>query len=195
MTSSMKARRRCAMPVKLARLPWAVLCMVLVAPDVYAENCRLSLSQPRIDYGAIRQEEPGDRATLTLATRVLHVNVLCAEPAAMGLRFVGVAADGQGFQFGRQGRFHLRLKHAQLDGHVVGWVAAHLPGEPASGQLLPGQTLMARLAGMPMAGRRLTAQIDVDIELPAGALAVSSETHLEGLGSFELISPAVPPSR
>ncbi|MGB3124820.1 MAG: hypothetical protein WBB95_13495 [Pseudomonas sp.] len=183
------------MPVKRAGLSWMVLCTVWVAPEVSAENCRLSLSQPRVDYGAIRREAPADSATLALSTRVLHVNVLCAEPAAMAIRFVGVAADGQGFKFGRHGRFRLSLKHAQLDGHAVGWVAAHLPGEPAGGQLLPGQTLMARLAGMPMVGRQLTAQVDIDTELPAGALEVRSETHLEGQGSFELISPAVPPSQ
>ncbi|WP_439863745.1 hypothetical protein [Pseudomonas antarctica] len=183
------------MPVKFKSLPWILLGLVLAVPGVSAQNCRLSLSQPRIDYGAIRREVPGDSATLALGTRVLHVNVLCAEPAAMGLRFIGVAADGQGFQFGRQGRFRLSLTHAQIDGHAIGWAAAHLPGEPANGQLLPGQTLMARVAGMPMIGRRLTAQVEIDTELPADALEVRSQAHPEGRGSFELISPAVPPNQ
>lgn len=195
MTSSMKLHRRCAMPVKRASLFGMVLCTLLVAPDGWAENCRLSLSQPRIDYGVIRREGPVDKLALVLGTRVRHLNIQCAEPAAMALRFIGVAADGQGFQFGRQGRFRLSLKHAQVDGHAVGWVAAHLPGEPASGQLLPGQTLMARVAGMPMVGRRLTAQVEIDTELPASALEVRSEALLEGQGSFELISPAVPPNQ
>lgn len=183
------------MPVKPNRLPLMVLCTVLAVPQAWADNCRLSVSQPRIDYGVIRREEPVERASMVLGTRTLHLNVVCAEPAAMALRFIGVAADGQGFQFGRQGRFRLSLKHAQMDGHAVGWTAAHLPGEPASGQLLPGQTLMARVAGMPMVGRRLTAQVDIDAELPADALQVRNETRLEGQGSFELVSPAVQPSQ
>ncbi|NVZ68263.1 hypothetical protein [Pseudomonas costantinii] len=183
------------MAVKLKSLPFVVLCTVLAAPDARAENCRLSVSQPRIDYGVIRREDPVERASLALGTRALHVNVLCTEPAAMALRFIGVSADGQGFRFGRQGRFRLSLKHAQMDGRAVEWAATHLPGEPASGQLLPGQTLVARAAGLPVVGRRLTAQVDIDTELPSAALEVRSETRLEGQGSFELVSLPVPPNQ
>lgn len=190
----MNRSRRCAMPVNLAGLPWLALFTLLVAFDARAENCRLSLSQPRIDYGAIRREARVEGASFALGPRRVSLNVVCVEPVPMGLRFIG-AADGQGFQFGRQGRFHLSLQHAQVDGHAIGWAAAHLPGEPASGQLLPGQTLLARLGGMPMVGRRLTAQLEIDAELPAHALDVRDETPLEGQGSFELISPAVPPSQ
>lgn len=183
------------MAVKFERLRLVLLCTVLAAPDVLADNCRLSVSQPRIDYGAIRTKARVERAALVLATRRLRVNVFCTEPAAMALRFVGVAADGQGFVLGRQGRFRLSLKHAQVDGRAVEWAASDLAGEPASGQLLPGQTLVARAAGLPIAGRRLTAQVDIDTELPAEALEVRDETHLEGHGRFELISPAVPPNQ
>ena len=160
-----------------------MFCAVLITPSAWAENCRLSLSQAQIDYGAIRQE--------ALMTRSLHLNVLCAEPSAMALRFVGVAADGQGFQFGRPGRFRLTLKHARLDGQAVEWKA----GESLGGQLLPGQTLQAQLAGMPAAGRRLTAQVDIDTDLPADALEVRNATRLEGRGSLELISLPAPPSQ
>ena len=173
----------------------ALLCALLAAPDVQAENCRLSLSQPRIDYGDVRRHARVENASMALGTRSLSINVICAEPAAMALRFVGVAADGQGFRFGRQGRFSLSLKHAQVDGRAVGWAAAHSSGEAGNGQLLPGQTLVARAAGLALVGRRLSVQVDIDTELPADALAVRGETHLEGLGSFELVSLAVPPSQ
>lgn len=195
MTSSTKLRRRCAMAVKLLRPLLVLLCAVLTAPGAWAENCRLSLSQPSVDYGAIGREVLVERAHRSLATRSLHLNVVCAEPATMALRFISVAADGQGFRFGHQGRFRLSLKHAQMDGHAIGWVTTHVPGESASGQLLPGQTLMARLSGMPMVGRRLTAQVDIDTELPYDALDVRSETRLEGQGSFELVSLPVPPNQ
>ena len=49
--------------------------------------------------------------------------------------------------------------------------------------------------GMRVVGRRLTAQVDVDVDLPPGAHAVRSETQLEGLGSFELVSLAAPPNQ
>ncbi|MFL1489959.1 DUF1120 domain-containing protein [Pseudomonas antarctica] len=183
------------MAAKLIGLPLALFCTVLAAPGAWAENCQLSVSQSRIDYGAIRRDAFVERASMVLGTRSLHVNVLCTEPAPMALRFIGVAADGQGFMFGRQGRFRLSLKHTQVDGRAVDWAATHLPGEPVSGQLLPGQTLVARAAGLPVVGLRLTARVDIDTELPADALEVRSETRLEGQGSFELVSSAAPPSQ
>ncbi|WP_057006415.1 hypothetical protein [Pseudomonas trivialis] len=183
------------MAVKRQSLALALLCTALAAPGAWAENCRVSLSRSSIDYGAIRREALAESHQRLLATRSLHLDVVCTEPASMGLRFIGVAADGQGFRFGRQGRYRLTLRQARLDGHAVGWMAAHLPGEPAGGQLMPGQTLMARVAGMPMIGRRLTAQVDIHADLPADALDVRSETRLEGEGSFELISSVAPLSR
>ncbi|AZF07992.1 hypothetical protein [Pseudomonas sp. R5-89-07] len=176
---------------KLGSIGYALFFTVLSAQGAQAENCRLSLSQPRIDYGVIRREALVESATVTLATRTLQLNVLCVEPTAMALRFVG-AADGQAFRFGQQGRMRFSLKHAQVDGRAVDWDPL---GSGAGGQLLPGQILTARAAGMPVAGQRLTAQVDIDVDLPADALQVRSQTLLEGLGSFELVSPAVPQSR
>ena len=195
MTNSMKPHRRYAGVVKALSLPLALFYTLLAPPDAMAENCRLSLSQTRVDLGAIRRDAVVENTAVVLATRSFSVNVLCAEPAAMALRFVGVAADGRGFRFGREGRLRLSLKHAQVDGRAVEWSAAHVPGESARGQLLPGQALIAQAAGKPVVGRRLTAQVDIDTQLPFNALAVRSETHLEAQGSFELVSPLVQPSQ
>lgn len=196
MTNFMKLHRRYAEVIKTAlSLPLALFCTLLAPPDAMAENCRLSLSQPRVDYGQIRRDALVESSAVVLATRSLSVNVLCAEPAAMALRFVGAAADGEGFRFGREGRLRLSLKHAQVDGRAVGWAAAHVPGEVVRGQLLPGQVLVAQAAGMPVVGRRLTAQVDIDTQLPFDALSVRRETHLEAQGSFELVSSAVQPSQ
>ena len=173
---------------------FTLFCSLLMAQGVRAENCRLSVSQPRIDYGVIRREAFVESTTLALGIRTLHLNVACAQPSVMALRFIG-AADGQGFRFDRQGRMRMHLRHAQVDGHAVEWEVAHLPGETVSGQLLPGQVLVARAAGQTVLGRRLTAQVDVDIDLPSDALQVRSQTRLEGQGTFELVSPAVPLSR
>lgn len=196
MTNFMKPHRRYAEVIKKALSPPLALFCTLLAPlDAMAENCHLSLGQPRIDYGQIRRDALVETTTVVLATRSLSVNVLCAEPAAMALRFVGAAADGQGFRFGREGHLRLSIKHAQVDGRTVGWSAAHVPGEADRGQLLPGQVLVARAAGMPVVGRRLTAQVDIDTQLPFDALSVRRETHLEARGIFELVSPAVQPSQ
>ncbi|PRW95664.1 hypothetical protein C7A07_26005, partial [Pseudomonas fragi] len=92
----MKRYRLCARVVKRASLPLALLCMLLAALDAQAENCRLSLSQSRIDYGPIYRDAVVENAAVVLATRTFSMTVLCAEPAAMALRFVAAPADGQG---------------------------------------------------------------------------------------------------
>ena len=102
---------------------FTLFCSLLMAQGVRAENCRLSVSQPRIDYGVIRREAFVESTTLALGTRTLHLNVACAQPSVMALRFIG-AADGQGFRFDRQGRMRMHLRHAQVDGRAVEWEVA-----------------------------------------------------------------------
>ncbi|WP_082224403.1 hypothetical protein [Pseudomonas trivialis] len=169
------------------------LCLLLVAlmgSPARADDCRMTLSEPRVDYGVIRPSQASSsRATLTLDTqRTLHLSVLCTNPAAMALRFSGVPADAQGFQFGRQGRFTLSLRQAQVDGQSVTWQ----PDETGGGRLLPGRALYANAAGVAVTGRRLTAQVEIEVQLPADALQVRREMLLEGHGQFELVSPAAP---
>ncbi|AZE91924.1 hypothetical protein [Pseudomonas orientalis] len=182
------------MVAKLKGMGLALCCLVPLAQAVQAENCRLSINQPRVDYGVIRREVFVESPTMKLETRSLALNVVCIEPSIMVLRFVG-AADGQGFRFGNQGRLRLSLKHALVDGRAVEWSVPSQPGDGSSGQLLPGQILVARVAGVPVSGRRLTAQVNIDADLPSSALHVRNQTLLEGQGSFELVSPAVPQNR
>lgn len=186
MTTSMKRHRRCAVPSKpiyLGLLLW----LGVTGHEARAENCRLSISQPQVEYGIIRPEHADERSTVAPGTRTLHLNIQCAQPSAIGVRFNGTPADGQSFRFGREGRFRVRLRHALVDGRAVQWAVAHAPGETTSGQLLPGKALLAQVPG-----RRLSAQVDIDVELPFSALQVRSLTLLEGQGSFEWVSSAVP---
>ena len=188
MTHSTKPHRWSAMFAKRRSL-W-LLWVAVVASQAQADNCRMTLSEPRVDYGVIRPSQAtSGRATVTLDTpRTLHLSVLCANPTAMALRFNGVPADAQGFQFGRQGRFVLNLMQAQVDGIPVTWQT----DATAGGRLLPGRTVVASAAGVPMTGRRLTAQVEIEVHLPADALSMRRERRLEGRGQFELVSAAVP---
>lgn len=188
MTHSTKPHRWSVMFAKRRSL-W-LLWVVLVASQAQADNCRMTLSEPRVDYGVIRPSQAtSGRATVTLDTpRTLHLSVLCTNASTMALRFSGVAADAQGFQLGRQGRFTLNLRQAQVDGRPVTWQ----PDEAANGQLLPGRALYASAGGAPVTGRRLTAQVEIAVQLPANALSVRREVLLEGHGQFELVSATVP---
>lgn len=82
----------------------------------------------------------------------------------------------------------MNLRQAQVDGRPVSWQ----PDEASSGQLLPGRVLSTSAGGAPVMGRRLTAQVEIAVQLPADALSVRREVLLEGRGQFELVSPAVP---
>lgn len=68
MTSSMRQPQRCAMSFKFNTKCLALFCTVLIAEGVQAENCRLSVSQPRIDYGVIRNEARAESPLLALVS-------------------------------------------------------------------------------------------------------------------------------
>jgi len=45
-----------------------LFCALLMAQGVRAENCRLSVSQPRLDYGVIRREAVVQSTSVALGT-------------------------------------------------------------------------------------------------------------------------------
>lgn len=194
-TNSMKQVRRSAVPsepvgpfdggrLRHGLILYLLLFVVVLANEARANNCQVSLSQPRVDYGLVRQAERGD-PQIALGKRTLRLSMACEVPVSMALRFTGVPANQQGFRFGRQGHFTLSLQFAQVDGKSVELVMPHLSEEPATGRLLPGHRLVAHVAGMPVHGRRFTALVNVETFLPAALLAVRDETTFEGQGGFE----------
>lgn len=194
-TNSMKQVRRSAVPsepvgpfdggrLRHGLILYLLLFVVVLANEARANNCQVSLSQPRVDYGLVRQAERGD-PQIALGKRTLRLSMACEVPVSMALRFTGVPAGLEGFRFGRQGHFTLSLQSAQVDGKSVELVMPHLSEEPATGRLLPGHRLAAHVAGMPVHGRRFTALVNVETFLPAALLAVRDETTFEGQGGFE----------
>ncbi|MCP2050340.1 hypothetical protein [Pseudomonas salomonii] len=163
--------------------------LAIAGPDASANDCRLSISQPRVDYGMLRRAELLDERIsnqpIILGKRTLQLSVVCAEPGAVALRFTGVPAGTQGFRFGRQGSFTLALKHAQVDGRAVELNSLQSTDTSALGHLLPGQVLIAKAGGLPLTGTRFSAQVEIDTYLPPDAFSVRHETVFEGQGHFE----------
>ncbi|WP_231995711.1 DUF1120 domain-containing protein [Pseudomonas mucidolens] len=169
--------------------------MMLMTCEVRAASCQLSLSQSRIDYGVLRQAQLlNDRfgpQIIAPGKRTLHLSVLCVDISPMAIRFSGAPAGPQGFRFGHGGSFTLGIKNARLDGRNVELTAEQpLAGIP-DGRLLPGHVLIARAGGVPVTGRRLSAQVDVDTYLPVALFSVRRETTFEGQGQFEWLPGAV----
>jgi len=158
----------------------------LMISEVSAAECRVSLSQPQVDYGLLRNgAKPGPHGVF-LGKRTVRLSVVCPEASVIALRFRGAPADGQGFSFGRHGRFDLNLQQPVLDGKAVVLAAMHNRTE-RDGQLRPDQALMALAAGQPVRGRTFSALVHIDSYLSSTAPAVRDKTLLEGGGRFELV--------
>jgi len=192
----MKRLRRSVVPNESVQHTLRRLCLgvsllfmlAIAAPEASANDCRLSLSQPRVDYGVLRRAELGEPLAsqpIILGRRTLQLSVVCAEPGAVALRFTGVPAGTQGYRFGRQGSFTLALKHAQVDGRAVELSTSQFTETATSGHLLPGHVLIAKAGGLPLTGTRFSAQVQVDTYLPPDAFSVRRETVFEGQGHFE----------
>lgn len=177
--------------------------MALLASEASVATCQVALSQPRVDYGVLRHGQglDGHAGAQSLGRRTVLLNVVCVDPAPMALRFSGSPAGGLGFRFGGDGAFALGIRHAHVDGRSVDLIAEGAPSVAVSEHLMPGQVLIARAAGVPVAGRRLSAHLEIDPYLPVEAFSVRRETTLEGRVQVEWmplgvsISPAVPPSQ
>jgi len=193
----MKRLRRYVVPNESAQYTLRRLCLgvsllfmlSIAAPEASANDCRLSLSQPRVDHGVLRRAEllgePLASQPIILGRRTLQLSVVCAEPGAVALRFTGVPAGTQGYRFGRQGSFTLALKHAQVDGRAVELSTSQPTETATSGHLLPGHVLIAKAGGLPLTGTRFSAQVQIDTYLPPDAFSVRHETVFEGQGHFE----------
>ncbi|WP_181883238.1 hypothetical protein [Pseudomonas fluorescens] len=192
---------RCKSMAKAGRqLAFAV---TLLANQVSAADCQLSLSQPRVDYGVLRHAQLLDDhwGSPSLGKRTVLLNVICIDPVPMAVRFSGLPAGPQGFRFGGDGAIVLSVRHAQLDGRAVDLLAEDsMPGAPRE-RLLPGQVLIARAAGGPVAGRLLSVQLDIAPNVPMSVFSVRGETTLEGRVQIEWVpreasaSTAVAPGR
>lgn len=165
--------------------------MLMLTNPAKAEQCSVSLSQDRIDYGRLHSgellvEQPG-QAELALGKRTLNLSVVCPQPTAMALRFDSPGAGPEAFSLGLHGSFTLGLKQPRLDGQAVELFQGRARSLEQGSRLLPGQTLVARQGGVPIQGRMFTAQVEIETYLPASATRVRDETLIDGRGRFELV--------
>jgi len=182
----MKAQWRSAASGALAPGALGVLVSLLAVFEASASECRLSVSQPHIDYGLLRPATTPEPRGIFLGKRMVRLNVVCSEATVIVVRFLGLPADAQGFRFGRDGRFDLTLQQPLLDGQAIELAPLHNRAE-RSGQLRPDQALVALKAGQPVRGRVFSAQVQVDTFLSNPAPSVRDKTLLEGSGRFEWV--------
>jgi hypothetical protein len=164
----------------LAPALWLITC------PAWASSCEISTSQSDIDHGSLNRTTLPSSSEVELPLRYLRLTVHCSEPQALRLAFQAVAADAQAYRFGDWGRYRVALSEVQLDGHRVE-LAAHPAGRAAAAghwSLEPGQGLMVTRDGQPLAGRRLTAQVEISARGRASALAGTAQAW-RAVGQFE----------
>ncbi len=182
----MKTQRRSAAKSALTSGMLAAVVSLLTVFEASASECHLSVSQPQIDYGLLRPVSKPEARGAFLGKRMVRVSVVCADARVIALRFMGVPADGQGFRFGREGRFDLTLQQPVLDGQAIELAPMHNRAE-RGGHLRPDQALVLLKAGQPVSGRVFSAQVQIDTYLSNAAASVRDKTLLEGGGRFELV--------
>lgn len=184
-----KRRLRCAVKARVAcnwRVVGVVLCWLGMSSEAYAAQCRVFLSQPQVDYGVLHGAQQRVGQEVMLGKRTVRLNVMCPQDAAIALRFRGAPTDVQGFRFGHQGYFHLRLQQPLLDGKPVELAQMHNRSE-RGGHLRSDQALVVMAGGLPATGRVFSAHVQVDTYLFNAVTAVRDKTVLEGGGRFELV--------
>lgn len=163
----------------------------VLPPDT---RCRLSISNPVVDYGVMSrwqlQAVAGGR--LSPGTRSLTLSVACPYPRAMKLLIEGEGGAQGGLRFGERGLTHLRLLNAQLDGNTVELRALTQAGTLAkhSGQAIAlnaGQQVALVVQGRLAEGRTLTAQLEVKPVMSEDGARVSSRRRSESMFRLTLL--------
>ncbi|MCS3509244.1 hypothetical protein [Achromobacter sp. JUb104] len=201
MTSSMKGHRQSAIKAGVESLSrrlltrLALILLLFIAAGAASAECRLSISNPEIDYGALYRGEllaQGRSPMLALNRRDLTLTAICDTVTPLALRFLGDAAGPNSYRFAANGNFTIRLRNATVDGNRIelaqtAGTGGALSSPSASVLLTPGSAVSPVALGQAASGKVFTAQIEFDTCIDEPATRVRDVTILEGGGVFELV--------
>jgi hypothetical protein len=179
------------------RYAWVALAVLLACPvdAVWADDCRIQVSQPRVDYGSfnphVLRANAKSSSTVSLGKRLMRLNIQCTDPKDMALAFRGVASGVERYKLSDEGEFEMTLKAARLDGIPVRLGVVTTAGDiPAQGaisvKLTPGKSLVPLLNQRPQVGKNLSVQVELDVRVFVEKLGVRDVASLETRGYFEL---------
>lgn len=161
--------------------------MPTLPPDT---RCRLSVSNPVVDYGLMSRWQLEDigAGRVSPGTRSLTVSVVCPYSRTMSLRVEGEDREG-GLRYGKHGT--TRLLDAQLDGNAVELRTVTPAGviTENGGQRLAlnaGQRLAPVMQGRLAEGKTLTARLEIQPVLAEDDARVSSRQHSETMLTLTL---------
>ncbi|WP_286175316.1 fimbrial protein [Enterobacter sp. Cy-643] len=156
--------------------------MPILPPDT---RCRLSVSNPLIDYGVMSRWQLEDigAGRVSPGTRSLTISVVCPYSRTMILQVEGEGREG-GLRYGEHGTTRLRLLDAQLDGNAVELHSVTPDGVITESDrhrlaLNAGQRLAPVMQGRLAEGKILTARLEIQPVLAEGDARVSSRQRSE----------------
>ncbi|KRA01267.1 hypothetical protein [Achromobacter sp. Root565] len=164
------------------------------AGSALAEECRLQLSNPEVDYGALYRGEllsGRSGSTLPLGKRELMLIATCNSPTPFTFRFTGEAATSKSYRFANRGEFTVRMTGATVDGQKMDLALTEGHGAPLQAPantkfVVPGASVSAWGHGKPATGRVFTAKVEIDTQIDEQMTRVRDVTLLTGHGALEL---------
>ncbi|AZF03879.1 DUF1120 domain-containing protein [Pseudomonas sp. R5-89-07] len=173
----------------MKRLPAA--CAALLASTAMAEDCRLTLSESRIDFGLIsRMGALYSGPERLLGEGRLNVSLNCPDTRDMSLFYRAVTAGAQRLRFTERGSYGLQVQDAVLDGQAVelGVLNGRGVAPTARGNALSwqaGQAVAPLRDGVPAMGKSLALTLQVKAWAPHEATQVRDATTWETIGLID----------
>lgn len=159
-----------------------------------AEECQLNLSQAQLDFGLMnRAVALAPAPERLLGERRLSLTLNCPQPTDMSLFYRGLGAGQERFRFTERGSYGLRVSAAVLDGQAVelGLIAGQgQPPSVVSSQLSwqPGHGIVPMRAGVALAGRSLSLQVDASAWASEDATKVRDAVTWDAAGLFDALT-------
>jgi len=171
------------------------ICALATAIEAQAqpEDCRLTLSQLRLDFGLMnRTIHKPTSGEILLGERRLSLNVNCPQPTDMSVFYRALAAGTERFQFTDRGSYAVQASDGVLDGQAVelGLVAG--PGQPPTARAnvlnwRADQAITPLRDGAPAMGSTFSVQLQVSAWALASATQVHDAVTWEASGLFDAV--------
>ncbi|WP_213878663.1 DUF1120 domain-containing protein [Pseudomonas sp. dw_358] len=145
--------------------------------------CTLVSSQPDVDFGTLKRDTLQVNGNLaTLGERTLSLDLQCDVESDLTLFYRAAAQDGEGFRFGPQGHYQLRVRDAVVDGVPVdlGEIGVNrgvIGRTDRSMHWRPEHGVAPVKEGRVVRGTSLQAHIDITALAPLAATRVRDETQ------------------
>ncbi|MBC3300736.1 DUF1120 domain-containing protein [Pseudomonas sp. SWRI18] len=169
------------------------LLLLLSASAWGDDECRLNLSESRLDFGLMNRAVAMTPAPeRLLGERRISLTLNCPQDQDLSLFYRAPGASAQRYRFTEQGTYRLHVSEAVVDGHAVELGLLAGSGQPpvASGAQLvwrPEHGVVPLRDGVTLRGRSLSLQIDASAWADEAAARVSDAVTWDSGGLFDAI--------